>query len=172
VPYSRLAKGNATARESVLLSPPSHPILNIATAVSARHFVYFVITIVALLSEILPITLATIPFDSGTLYIAYVVSHWTSVGILAVMMIASIMLCFYVEPVLPIKPDSIASNLIYLADSTLSDTFAEICGSEDVSFDKRVEALGLRYALRPSRQAGGVVTVDVDDALQYAPRLQ
>jgi hypothetical protein len=42
----------------------------------------------------------------------------------------------------------------------------------DVSFDKRVEALGLRYALRPSRQFGGVVTVDVDDALQYAPRLQ
>ena len=88
------------------------------------------------------------------------------------MMIASIMLCLYIEPILPIKPDSIASNLIYLADSTLSDTFAEICGSEDVSFDKRVEALGLRYALRPSRQYGGVVTVDVDDALQYAPRLQ
>jgi hypothetical protein len=88
------------------------------------------------------------------------------------MMIASIMLCFYVEPVLPIKPDSIASNLIYLADSTLSDTFAESCGSEDASFGKRVESLGLRYALRPSRQYGGVVTVDVDDALQYAPRLQ
>ena len=67
------------------------------------------------------------------------------------MMIASIMLCFYVEPVLPIKPDSIAFDLFYLADSTLSDTFAEICGSEDVSFNKRVAALGLRYALRPSR---------------------
>jgi hypothetical protein len=146
-----------------LITPPAHPLLAIRTAISARHFVFAVVTVVAVLSDVLTVTLATIPFNSANFYMTYVTSTWMSVGIIALMLFALILLFFYHEPVLPIKPDTIAGHLVYLADSSLPDMFAGMAGDETKMMRRKIEGLGLRYRLRPARDVAGMLTVDVEE---------
>ncbi|EOD43403.1 hypothetical protein UCRNP2_9899 [Neofusicoccum parvum UCRNP2] len=73
-PYRRLAAGHANAHESVLASTSVHAVSTIFTSLSRRHIFVAYIALLAVLSELLIVTLAAIPFNLATLLEAFRVS--------------------------------------------------------------------------------------------------
>ena len=159
-PYRRLFSGNASARESILLSPPLHPLLGLYSSLSAGHYLLALIAAIGLLPEILPVTLATIPYDPATLTAAYYVSHWISVCILSLMLLALVFIFFYKEPVMPFRPDTVAGNLVYLCDGELPEMFKDFGGLGTRERDRRIAGMGVRYEVGYS-SASGVVRMKV-----------
>lgn len=117
--YRALAAGNAPARSSILYVTPPHPILALHLAISSGHYILVPVAFAAILSEVLTITLSTIPFSSANLWSTYVTSHWISIGIIGIMVCVLGLLFFYAESKLPLKPDTVAGQLFYLSGSGL-----------------------------------------------------
>ena len=146
-PYRRLFSGNATARESILVSPPLHPIQGVVSSVSSGHYLLALIAVVALLSEVLCVTLSAIPFNPATLYSAFNASTWISVASLSIMLGALVFIFFYQEPVMPIKPDTVAGNLVYVCDGTLPEVLKGLSGQTTTQREQSIQNLGLRYSM-------------------------
>lgn len=164
-PYRRLAEGNATARETILMTTPSHPVLAFHSALFTRHYFLAAISAATLLSEVLTVTLSTIPFSSATLWKAYVVSTWISVAIIGVMLLTLLFLFFYKEPKLPIKPTTLAAQLACLCDSSLPDLFANLGATSTQDRNKAIDSLGYRYRLMATRDAEMLrLTIDCEDS--------
>jgi hypothetical protein len=86
-PYVALASPEgATAERSVLLKSHSHPITALFSRGTWTHWLLGVVTLMAVLSEVLVITLNAIPFTTATAYSAYAVSVAMSTAILALML--------------------------------------------------------------------------------------
>lgn len=87
-PYMALAsRHGATAANSVLLRGPSHPITALLQGDSWRHPLLAVVTLMSILSEVLVVTLTTVPFKPASVLTAFKVSVYISVGILAAMVL-------------------------------------------------------------------------------------
>jgi hypothetical protein len=85
-PYVAMAsEGGATAARSVLIRTPSHPIVGLIYGSSRRQPLLGLVTISAVLSEVLVITLNTVPFSTSTAYLAFELSVYISTGIIALM---------------------------------------------------------------------------------------
>jgi magnesium-transporting ATPase (P-type) len=85
-PYMALASPHgATAEQSVLLRAPSSPATALFYRQSWRSILLAAVTLMAVLSEVLVITLNTIPFTTATAYVAALSSMYVSIGILAAM---------------------------------------------------------------------------------------
>jgi hypothetical protein len=86
-PYVALAAPEgATAERSVLLKSHSHPITALFSHGTWTHWLLGVVTLMAVLSEVLVITLNAIPFTIATAYSAYAISVALSTAILALML--------------------------------------------------------------------------------------
>ncbi|KAF2446412.1 hypothetical protein P171DRAFT_259437 [Karstenula rhodostoma CBS 690.94] len=154
-PYRRLFASNATAHESILVSPPIHPVLGVHPLMSSRHYTLALIAVIGLLSEVLCVTLSAIPFNPATLYTAYNVSTWVSVAILILMLLALLFVFFYQEPVMPIKPDTVAGNLVYLCDGSLAEMLKDLGGHTTKERNEHIRRMGLRYEMGYSPGPGG-----------------
>lgn len=153
-PYRRLTSPHATARESILFSPPLHPLVGIHTSVSARHYFLALVAVIGLLSEVLCITLSAIPFNPATLLSAYYVSTWISVAVLSLMLLALVFVFFYKEPDLPVRPDTVVSNLVYLCDSSLPEMFRDLGGQNTQERNNRISDMGMTYYMGISPTSG------------------
>ncbi|KAL5388975.1 hypothetical protein DPSP01_002680 [Paraphaeosphaeria sporulosa] len=154
-PYRRLISSNATARESILVSPPIHPVLGVHAFVSSGNYLLALIAAIGLLSEVLCVTLSAIPFNPATLWTAYNVSTWISVAILVLMLLALISVYFYREPIMPVKPDTIAGNMVYLCDGSLADMFKDLGGHTTKERNEHISRMGLRYEMGYAPGPGG-----------------
>ncbi|KAF2261894.1 hypothetical protein CC78DRAFT_607034 [Lojkania enalia] len=150
-PYRRLVQGNALADDSILMTNTAYPISTIYSALFSRHYALALVATVVILSEILTVALATIPFSSANLWVAYDVSTWISVAVISVMLLTLVLLFFHQEPNLPIKPNSIAANLIYLCDSSLPDLFRGLAVLNTNERNNRIRQWGYRYCIGPSK---------------------
>ncbi|KAF1997785.1 hypothetical protein P154DRAFT_565134 [Amniculicola lignicola CBS 123094] len=153
-PYCRLALGHAKAEESILMTEPSHPLTGLPQAIYHRHYVLALAATAAILSQLLTVTLSTIPFDSANAWNAYVASTWISISILLVMLLTLVVLFFHRVPDLPVQPNTLAGHMIYLTNSRLPDIFRGV--------GKGIEGLNYRYSLMRVRDANGVVRLTVD----------
>ena len=63
------------------------------------------------------------------------------------MLLVLVILFFYREPKLLIKPTSIGANLIYINQSQLPEMFEDLRGLKTRERDHRIEKMGLRYGL-------------------------
>jgi hypothetical protein len=161
-PYRALVLGAATAQSSILFTPPSHPLLAIYASLSANHYVLALTALAAVLSEILTITLSTIPFSSANLYTAYQASTWISAGIIIIMLGVLSRLFFYHEPKLPVKPQTVAARLVYLSDCALPVVFKDLGGLDTMRVEKRVKEWGYRYRLDMIQSHMGMSKLNVD----------
>jgi hypothetical protein len=161
-PYRALVLGNATARSSILFTAPSHPLSAIHVSLSAGHYVLAVVAIAAILSEILTITLSTIPFSSANLYSAYRASTWITIAIIIIMLGILLLLFFYKEPQLPVKPKTVAAHLVYLCDSALPGVFKDMGDLDTKGVKKRIEEYGYRYRLDVIQSYTGASKLNVD----------
>ncbi|KAJ8118053.1 hypothetical protein OPT61_g888 [Boeremia exigua] len=87
-PYIAMAIPNgAPAQKSVLMETHSHPVTAIFSGSTWRHGIPGPVTLMAALSEILVVTLNTVPFTDTTAYTAFQVSVWFCVIILGLMIV-------------------------------------------------------------------------------------
>ncbi|KAL1647114.1 hypothetical protein SLS58_002885 [Diplodia intermedia] len=81
-PYRRIALGRASAHSSILAPTSPHAIPAIFSSLRRRHFFPAYLSLLSVLSEILIVTLAAVPFNLATLLEAFRVSVFVSVGII------------------------------------------------------------------------------------------
>jgi len=87
-PYAALASPHgATAAQSVLVTSPSNPVTALFYGNTWRNLLLGVVTLMAVLSEALVITLTAIPFSTATAYRAFELSVYISVAILGSMFV-------------------------------------------------------------------------------------
>ncbi|EOD44247.1 hypothetical protein UCRNP2_9084 [Neofusicoccum parvum UCRNP2] len=86
-PWRRLARGNATAHESILVPSSAHPVIGIFSSTYRRHYFVAYIALLAILSEVLVVTLASVTFKGGLTYTGFNVSTFISSGIVSVMVL-------------------------------------------------------------------------------------
>ncbi|KAJ4990856.1 hypothetical protein SVAN01_03645 [Stagonosporopsis vannaccii] len=87
-PYVALAAPEgATPQKSVLMTTHSHPITALFSRSTWRHTLLGPVTLMAVLSEILVVTLNTVPFTDTTAYTAFQVSVYFCILILAMMIL-------------------------------------------------------------------------------------
>jgi hypothetical protein len=112
-----------------------------------RHFFAASFALVAILAEILVITLASVPYSPGQIHLELLVCSYTSMGVLALMIMAIVALMLWRRnmPDLPRTPDTVLGVMSYLADSRMLDDFdgCEMLSNKEA--DDRVNGLGKRY---------------------------
>lgn len=101
------------------------------------------------------VTLSAVPFNPATLYTAYNVSTWISVAILVLMLIALIFVFFYQEPIMPVKPDTVAGNLVYLCDGSLAEMFKGLGGHTTKERNEHISRMGFKYEMGYAPGPGG-----------------
>ena len=140
---------------------PPHPIIALHLAISSGHYILVPVAFASILSEVLTITLSTIPFSSANLWSAYVTSHWISIGIIGIMVCVLGLLFFYAKPKLPLKPETVAGQLFYLSGSGLPSFLKTLGMLEEESWG-RIEQMGLRYGFDVYQVEGGTMRLKVD----------
>ena len=168
-PFRRLRLGHQPAQATILIERTLNPITTVLLAVPRRHVFVGVIALVAILAEILIITLAGVPFNAGQIYIAFRVCSFTSMAILGAMI--DVMVAVYArlarspDPDLPRSPNTLAAVFSYLCGaSNMLDDFADMAMLDRRTRAKRVKAMGRTYVLAEKPGDDRVVrwTVDYD----------
>lgn len=169
-PFRCLSLGHQPAQSTILIERTLNPITTVLLAIPRRHFFVGLIASVAILAEILIVTLAGIPFNAGQIYIAFRVCSFTSMTILGTMIL--VMVAVYVrlgrspDPDLPRAPNTVAAVFSYLCGATtMLDDFADLATLDGTTRTRRVKAMGRTYVLAVGQAQDGVSrwTVDYDD---------
>lgn len=133
----------------MLASTSVHAVSTIFTSLSRRHIFVAYIALLAVLSELLIVTLAAIPFNLATLLEAFRVSVFVSVGIIG-LMIATLpfVLMRYKDSVVA-PPNSVADTMQYLSEpgNEVVGLFAGLATVGRRERDKAAERSGMRYRL-------------------------
>jgi Protein of unknown function (DUF3433) len=93
-PYRRLLIGFAKLEDSILVPTWASPFSALFPALRRRHFLIALISLVAILSEILPIALANTPFSAATTKEAYETCTFLAMAILILMLLSVVILIF------------------------------------------------------------------------------
>lgn len=148
-PYHLLAREPQTAQRSILLAPPTNAFSGLWSAIRRRHSFLAVVALTAMISEFLPILLAQIPFRVTQTHLVHVITTWTAVGVLSVMvlvLLSSFLVCW---PHMPLDPSTIAGAMYYVADSRMLDYFQGLSVVGRKERDQRIATLGRRYRFGP-----------------------
>jgi hypothetical protein len=155
-PYVAMAsKGDATADNSVLIRTPSHPVVGLFYASSWHQPVLGLVTVCAVLSEVLVITLNTVPFSTSSAYLAFELSVYISTGIIGLMIITIPLVLVWQMRVkrtwVARAPECIAEVLAML-DDNLRSMFGDLRELEKTRRDEIVRNWKYRYSLAGQSQ--------------------
>lgn len=165
-PYRQLLTSGAKAGDSILLSPRSNPYTGIFYSFRNRHFFNTYLSLVAILCEPLIVALADIPFRAGSVFTAYRVSTYISIGVLSMMLIGIIwMLCRKRTPELIRRPDTVASVLLFLCGSSMLEDFKGMSQMSRKQRDAIVKSWDKNYAMGSVIGVDGVEREGIDESL-------
>ncbi|KAJ9602059.1 hypothetical protein H2200_013419 [Cladophialophora chaetospira] len=86
-PYRRLYLGSAKPESTILVSQNSTPLTSIFQALWRRNFFHAFVAFVAILSDVLIITVGGVPYNSAQIWLDFLVSIYASWAILAIMLL-------------------------------------------------------------------------------------
>lgn len=163
-PFRALARGNAPAQSSIVVERTLNPVSTFFTALWRRHFFVALAAFMALLAEVLIVSLAGIPFSQGQLHRAFIVTSWLSFSIMVLMLIS--LLVIYLRPGrldLPRQPDTIASLTSYLCHSSMLHDFADFARMDGKSRNEEVALMRRTYCLTKTKtEPDGAVRWQID----------
>jgi hypothetical protein len=165
-PYAALTMPTgASAATSVLVSSPSHPLTALFCRSTWYNLLLASVTVMAILSEVLVVTLNGVPFTTATIYLAFEVSVYVSTGILAIMVVAIAAILVWtlkskVGSELPKIPESIADVFALLGDAKGRGALRGLYGGE---MDHRASYSQVRFRLREKPEDGTWCISKVDD---------
>ncbi|KAF3037221.1 hypothetical protein E8E12_004940 [Didymella heteroderae] len=144
------APNGATAQKSVLMASHSHPITALFSRSTWKHPLLGLVTLMAVLTEILVILLNTIPFSTATAYLAWRISVIMSIMILSLMIFMTLAVMRWITRVRKISakpdvPESIADVLVLVQDT---DTWASLGGLPEKERNRVLNSWQARFAVR------------------------
>jgi hypothetical protein len=127
--FHRLAAGGTQAQDTLLQTPQPVPMATFVYSLRHGDYVVALAGFSAILSESLFILLSSIPYSSTELHMAFLVSSYASIAIIAVMVLSLPFLFWWRagNPDLPKNPDTLSVLLSYLCWSDdLLDLFKDV----------------------------------------------
>ncbi|KAI9882704.1 MAG: hypothetical protein M1823_005551 [Watsoniomyces obsoletus] len=159
-PFRALAKGESPAHASMLVPRTLSPVTTIFTALWRRHYVVSMSAFMAILAEILIISLGSIPFNEGKVHRSFIGATWLSVSILGLMMISlGIIYIRRHRPHLPRSPETIGAVLSYLCGARMLQDYSELSKLDRNARDRWIVGLKRTYTL--NKELG------VDDQIRW-----
>jgi len=150
-PYTALTSSNgAAADQSVLIHSPSHPVTALFHGDSWRLLLLGFVTVMAVLSEVLVITLTAVPFSAATAYLAFEISVYICVGILGLMIVMiPAVLAWKVTKTgeTPEPPECIAEVFALLSDA-VAWRFGALGTLDGKERNQIIRSWQLRYSVR------------------------
>ncbi|OMP85167.1 hypothetical protein BK809_0000266 [Diplodia seriata] len=160
-PYRRIALGRASAHSSILAPTSPHAIAAIFSSLRRRHFFPAYLSLLAVLSEILIVTLASVPFHIATLLEAFRVSVFVSVGIVGLMVVTLPAVWVYCRGAAVGPPVCVADTVMMLmgredgeGGNEVAGVLGGMGGLRRSERDKAIEGLGRRYRMVGVRGGG------------------
>ncbi len=145
VPYQLMAHRPRSAADSILMPRPTNPFYGICVAVGKKHVFWIVTSLMAILSEFLPILLSNVPFSLGSTDKSATVCALMSAVILGLMILTMAYSAFVRWPPMPVSPQTIAGALYYVSQSQMLDDFSGISQLDEKEKERRIRELGGRY---------------------------
>nr|POF25968.1 hypothetical protein CFP56_22116 [Quercus suber] len=165
-PYTRLAQGPSAPSSTILFTPSNTPILSTWQALRARYFSTAFLTIVALSAEALNIVISGVPYATGQVRTQLLVSVYLSFAVLALMLIAVVLLIFYLrrrEPPMPRRPDTLGAVMSYMSGSRMLDDFEASEQESGSERRRRLQSLGKKYDFKEALRRDGKTGWMIDE---------
>ncbi|KAI9809373.1 MAG: hypothetical protein M1827_006885 [Pycnora praestabilis] len=146
-PYRAMSLHPCPPSSTILLSTTHTPLTTIFASLRSGYYFSAFIAAIAILSEVLVIALAGVPFSSGQIWTAFLVSSYLSMVILSLMIIALVSLFFWRrQPTgLPRMPNTVAAVMSYVCASYMLQDFEELEGLSGKEIDQRIRGMGETY---------------------------
>ncbi|KAE9966034.1 hypothetical protein BLS_007239 [Venturia inaequalis] len=146
-PYHALSHAPQPASSTILLQRRSLPYSAIFSMTYNRHALASYLAFTAILSDVLVIAIAGIPYSPGQIYVEFLACFYVTIVILGLMVLGIVMTMVWRRwtPDLPRTPDTILAVMSYVADSRLLDDFDGCEGLSSREVENRVNGLGKRY---------------------------
>ena len=162
-PFRQLHAGHATPESTILISRSLFHVTSFFTSLYRRSYFVALIAFVAVIAEVLIIVLPGVPFDSGQVWIAFIVSSYLSMAILGLMLIALLAIWLHPKgPDLPRKPGTLGALCLYLCDSQMRFDLADMAYMGKEERDYAVRDLEREYALVCGLGSDGEIRWRVD----------
>ncbi|PVH96176.1 hypothetical protein DM02DRAFT_659468 [Periconia macrospinosa] len=146
----------ATASKSILQSYSSNHFSAFASGMRSRNLSLVILALPVILSELLPLLLATVPYSETTTWKAHLVSSWMAVavlGLMIVIMLVVIILLFarrpkhYLNVELLIKTPLAATLLLVSGSNEFLSMWRGYALLERAERDVNVQGRGFKYSL-------------------------
>ena len=166
-PYRQLMRGNASASNSILLSPHSNPFTGMFYSLKNTHFLNAYVSFVAVLCEPLIVALANIPYQPGLAYDAFRVCTHLTIAILSMMIVGSLLvLCRKKTPKSALgRPDTLAGTMLALCGSHMLGNFKGMAQMRKGERDAIVKGWRKKYAMGSLIGVDGVEREGIDEQI-------
>ncbi|KAM0322596.1 hypothetical protein ACHAQA_009444 [Verticillium albo-atrum] len=144
-PYRLMAKRAQPARRSILATLPTNSFSGIVTGIRTGDPVLFVMALIAVLSECLPILLANVPYNLTQTKETHDICARTSAGLLVFMAAVVFASLFVRWPDMPVDPRSVAGAMWYVSESRWVSGLSGVAAMDKKDRRKRVNELGGRW---------------------------
>jgi len=131
--------------KSILVTRPTNEFYGLFAAYKQRHVYLFVVSLMTVFSEFLPILLSNVPFSLTQVEISSIICARLTLGILLLMVLTLVASFFIKWPHLPVDPRTIAGAMYYITDSYMLHSFEGMGMLERKDRDGRIRQLGRRY---------------------------
>lgn len=146
VPFHAMAHRHQPPSRSILVSRPTNAFYGIYLALRQHHAFYVCTSLMAILSEFLPILLSNIPHKPTQVLSPTLVCTRLSMAVLAAMTAVVGWSFFVAWPPMPVDPRSVAGMVWYVCESSrMLDDFRGLAELQGRERDERVQKLGRRY---------------------------
>jgi hypothetical protein len=130
---------------SILVTRPTNEFYGIYAALKQRQPYLFVVALMTILAEFLPILLTNVPYSLTQVQISSIICARISIVILALQLL-TIAYSFFVRwPHLPVDPRTIAGAMYYVTDSFMLPAFGGLALLDRPDKDARIRQMGRRY---------------------------
>lgn len=136
-----------SARSSILLRRNSLAFTAFIPTLLRGHVFASVIAFVTILAEILVVLVASIPYMPGQIHLEFLLSSFTTMTILGIMLVAilALMRWKWRAPAMPRTPDTIAAVVSYVSESRMLEDLEGCEFLDTQELDNRVRGRGKRY---------------------------
>jgi hypothetical protein len=146
-PFRRLAKRMASPQKTILASRWGTPFDAMPIALWNMNFFVAAIATVAILSDILILSILGVPYSNSEIKPASLASFYTSFGILGIMLIAFVAVIIWrrSNPPFPRQPDTLASVWTYLCASNMLEDLEGMEFMAEKARNKSITRAARRY---------------------------
>jgi len=169
-PFHRLAKTPSPAGPTILSRKYNIPLSAILMLLSQGHIFSSSMALAGLLSEVLVVVLAAIPFSPGEIFLELIVCSYASFGILSLMLLVLFCLVFWRRqlPYLPRPPDTLGGVISYICASRMLTDFDQCTGLGNGELRRRIAGLGKRYTYGKYVGIDGQIRWMIEESNDYS----